>query len=1071
MKRSFIAQAMMMTLSLAFLVSCSPKSTAPSSWLQQLSDELGIFSNRPQTSDQFIGILKLKTPPLLASAASGQDSAKIDPAQLKLLLAEQEQAIKDLKALSPDIQVIYRYKMVLNGMAFVAPNSLMEKLKALATVSYVESEGNFGRPYFAANTAGDKQVGKEDILAANSVKFIGAEVLHEKGITGRGIKVGIIDTGIDYTHAMLGGPGTEEIYKSVDPAKANILFPNKKVVGGIDLVGTRYNSASGNFALHIPLPDENPLDEGGHGSHVAGTVAGRGDGINTYSGVAPEADLYAIKVFGAEGSTGDAVVIAALEYAADPSNQGTAEGRLDVVNLSLGSPWGAAHVLYGEAVKNLVAGGTIMVASAGNEGPVDYIVGAPSIIDEALSVAASVDNSTHNWQFGAVKFHTPTKGDLISEAVEGPISKPIAEAGPVTGKLVEAGIADAEFPIELKEKLKGNVALIARGKVAFADKVKRAFGAGAIGVVVTQNQPGAPFQMGGEGKFEIPAIMISQALGDTLREEMNSGDVSIEFQTSEKIQKPELIDTLTSFSSKGPRSIDGLLKPEISAPGANVISAAMGKGKAGVQFSGTSMAGPHIAGAMALLRQVLPALSPLELKAVAMGRSVSIADEKKVNYPVSQQGAGRIQIDRAATALVVADKPALSFGELNIESKKMVRQKVSIKNISKETQKLTVEFAAGSPWIKMTGPSQVTVAAGESVTLDLSFTLDASQVKETVREFDGLVKLMKDGAEAYRIPVLAVVHRISQVKALSLAVHSTSEADAAGSAADLILKNEGRNEGQAMIFNLLGKDTRKTAVNNDAYLSKACDMQAAGYRLVDKVVDGQKLKVLQVAVKLYEPLTSWNFCEVSVLIDANGDGIADQELAGVALGNVKGLAGAGQDNKFMSILLDAPAARKIRKDFELASAAASQKPKDETKEPATEDYSPALLDMQGMTNYSHSTIAIVEADSSMLARSATGELSIRVATIHNEASAAQMDDFLSKGKKEWAKLSIDGQSQAYRDIPESILLAAGETKNIELTKGEGHEGLLVLMPQNRTVFSDLLTDGQAQVVKAKFDLQ
>ncbi len=1066
------SSAVLMTLAMSLLVSCTSQNSQNTSWLQRLGSELGIFSDRPQTEDQVVTVVKLKTPPLLATAKTENGQSKVDADQLAAILAEQEQAIKDIKTLSPEIKILFRYKMVLNGVAVVVPQQLYDRLKDIGSVNFVEKSGNFNRPVVQEQKT-NPAVAREDFSLANSAKWIGAETLHAKKITGLGVKVGIIDTGIDYTHAMFGGPGTEESYKSVDPSKPSLLFPNKKVVGGVDLAGSQFNTSSPNSARHIPVPDDNPLDEAGHGTHVAGTVAGVGDGVNTYSGVAPDADLYAIKVFGSEGSTADVVVIAGLEYAADPKGLGTGEGRLDVVNLSLGSPWGAAHLMYGEAMKNLVAGGTVVVASAGNEGAVDYIVGAPSVVDEALSVAASIDNTAHNWQFSAVKFQTPTKGDLLAEATEGPVSRPITEAGAVSGKLVVAGFADQDFSAEMQDKLKGNIALITRGKVAFVDKFKRAVAAGALGVVMVQNASEAPFAMGmaaTDKASAIPGIMVSQALGESLRDELAHGDVVISFQTAEKILRPERIDNITSFSSKGPRSIDGLIKPEISAPGENIVSADRGRGNLGVQMSGTSMAGPHVAGAMALLRQALPKLSAQELKSVAMGRAVSIADSKKATYPVSQQGAGRIQVDLAAEAIVVADVAALSLGEVGIESHKTLRKKFSLKNISNETLNLKLDFVAGSSFINMSGNSTVSIAAGESAPISLDFQLDTTKMIESVRELDGVVKISKGSEEVYHLPVLAVAHKISQVKTVDLAVHSTSEADSAGAAAELKLKNEGINVGEALVFNLLGKDERKSDPHNDQYLSKACDLQAAGYRILNKEVDGKVIKVLQIAAKLYEPLTTWDACELSVLIDADGDGKPDQELAGTTLGNIKGLGSPGTDRKFASILLDATKARQIRKDFEVASVAADSANKPEDKKPV-EDYSPAVLDYQAMTTYQNSTVAVIEVDTTLLARSATGELSIKLATIHDSASTVEMDDYLENGLKEWKKLSIDGQSQAFKDMPEVVKVQPGEEQVVDLTKGEGSESLLVLMPQNRTVFSDVLTDGQAQVLAGKYTAQ
>ncbi|MES2854449.1 MAG: S8 family serine peptidase, partial [Bdellovibrionota bacterium] len=303
-------------------------------------------------------------------------------------------------------------------------------------------------------------------------------------------------------------------------------------------------------ATRTPIPDVNPLDEGGHGSHVAGTVAGKGDGENTYDGVAPDALLHAIKVFGADGSTGDAVVVAALEYAADPNSDMDLTDKLDVVNLSLGSPHGNPHILYNEASQNLSRAGVVVVASGGNSGDSDYIVGAPGVADDAISVAASVDDMDHNWKFRAVRFTTPSEPSLITEAIEGTIGKPIEEAGEVTGPLVHLGLADQELTEEQKAAVAGKIAFIDRGVVTFAAKVERAFKAGAIGVVVANNQPGEPIAMGGDGKFGIPAIMVNKDLGDKLKAEMTKGTVSIAFFTDDRIEKPELIDTITGRASR-----------------------------------------------------------------------------------------------------------------------------------------------------------------------------------------------------------------------------------------------------------------------------------------------------------------------------------------------------------------------------------------------------------------------------------------------------------------------------------------------------------------------------------------
>ncbi|MBC7419993.1 MAG: S8 family serine peptidase [Bdellovibrio sp.] len=1024
-----------------------------------LKDSQNIISTRPQNSSQLIAILKLKNPALLENATMTNGKPVVDAKLLAAILKEQDEFIKALKELSTEIQVIYRYKMVLNGLAILAPIELAEKLKTLGEITSVETAGNFLPPKTMELS--------NSVLAPifkdrNSAKFVGAEKLNQMGITGKGISVGIIDTGIDYTHAMFHGIGTEEAYKAVNPSGPAVGFPNDRVVGGIDLVGTAYDSASPDFSLHIPKPDMNPLDEAGHGSHVAGTVAGLGDGVNTYNGMAPEAVLHAIKVFGANGSTSDTVVIAALEYAADPNADGDAKDSLDIVNMSLGSGYGNPHIMYTEAIKNLVAGGTMVIASAGNSGHKDYITGAPGTSDDAFSVAASVDDGNQNWKFDSSKIHLGAD-NLLVEAVEAATSKPIAEAGNVTGKLVFIGLADKELTADQIAAVSGNVALIDRGIVEFNMKVKRAQDAGAIGVVVADHSPGSPTKMGTRDEFKIPAIMITLENGKKIKAAMALGvEATIEFQAAEKIEKPELIDTLTSFTSKGPRSTDGFIKPEISAPGSNVISAKMGGGAKAVQMSGTSMAAPHMSGIMALVKQAHPTLSAYELKSVAMGTAKTIG-EKGERYAISLQGSGRVQADQAALSPMVAAEASISIGETAVESKKSVRRVLHLKNLSKADLQLTAVFE-GNGFITMTSDSSVTVKAGAASEFGVVLTLDASAMKdESIREMDGWIKFMNGQEEVYRIPVLAIAHKLSAIQAMDLVVQATSARDADGALAKLTLNNANQNVGEALLFNLIGQDDRKPAASN--YMSADCDLQSAGYRIVtrkdEKNVDQD---ILQVAIKTFKPMTTWNSCDISILIDANGDGIADQELLGSSLASLPGQ----KTEAFASTLLDAAKAREIRKEYEAKVVAAKNDPVKLAALKGTENYDAAVIDQQGFTIYNNSSVVIVEALVSSLAHNAEGNLAFKVLTSHNEQSSVQMDDYLADTLTTDRQISLKKADQAFVNLPETVSLTASETKVLDLTKGFGNESLLVLMPQNKFSASDLYTDAQAQVVKATY---
>ncbi len=190
------------------------------------------------------------------------------------------------------------------------------------------------------------------------------------------------------------------------PAPAGV-FPNAKVVGGYDFVGDAYDADPGSAAYQpVAQPDPNPLDCNGHGTHVAGTSAGYGvtaDG-STYTGgyddgvpadlrigpgMAPGADLYALKVFGCEGSTD--VTMQAIEWAVDPNRDGNPEDHLDVVNLSLGSDYGLADDADSMAVDRAVQLGVLAVLAAGNAGDSYDIGGSPGNAPRGIGVAASND--------------------------------------------------------------------------------------------------------------------------------------------------------------------------------------------------------------------------------------------------------------------------------------------------------------------------------------------------------------------------------------------------------------------------------------------------------------------------------------------------------------------------------------------------------------------------------------------------------------------------------------------------------------------------------------------------------
>lgn len=1065
------------------LTACQPPSTSP----RDQESTVEAISNRPQSYDRLIATLKLPTPALLQGAfkdpVSGQ--ININPTFRDKIEAEQSRAILDLAALSPEIKVLFRYRMVLNGLTIVAPKYLESKILGLSGIAYVENNGQFARPEtlkaeqtLRTFSDGDSKEGSVPLSIAdkNSASFIGAykirDILKTKNkdgqdisIDGQGTRVGVIDTGIDYTHSMLGGSGSQDVYKGQNKdSLEDGGFPNLKIVGGYDFVGTAFNSASPAFDQHIPKPDADPIDEGGHGTHVAGSISGIGNGIDTYNGVAAGASLYALKVFGADGSTNDGVVIAALEYAADPDANLDPSDRLDVVNLSLGSGYGTTHVLYNEAITNLTNGDIVVVASAGNSGEKTNIVGAPSTSEDAISVAASIDDMSQNWQFRAVEFLIPSGSPLVTEAFEASLGKPITDSDPVTGALVYLGTAASDLTDSQRQALRGKVAFIDRGEISFADKIKKASEAGAIGVVVANNQPGDPFTMGGDGTYPLPAIMISQALGQEVLKQMQSGEVVINFVTSRRIEKPELIDTLTGFSSRGPRSLDGYLKPEIAAPGANIISAKMGGGSASVKLSGTSMAAPHMAGVMALLKQKYPNLSARQLKSLVTSTATSMKSKLGVPYPVAYSGAGRVQAFQAATAPIVIEPATISLGEVFLDGQKEVQQVVKLTNITDQEVSFTIQPELDSGLTVAVaesaggGVAPIVLKAGASQSVPLTFQIKTRGLAAKNTELDGFINLtnsLSNGTNQ-KIPVLAVVNQISRIKAGELKVRASSPDVADGAIAQLTLENQGGSPGTAMLFNLIAVDQRKSPATHSSLRTKACDLESAGWRLATgKDALGFEQSFVEFGIKLYTPVTTWNLCEISIQIDGDGDGKADQELLGTALNNISG--NDAEIDQFASALTDATKMASIRRSYEL------QFPKI-----ATPDYKDALVDKQSLIQSPHSTIVVVRADLAKLKLTSTGDLRVKIAAL-GDGTTPDGDDFLVDDKDLWRTLLTQGNASF--EALSDVTLNPGQLKNVPLTKGPTPGHLLVYLPYNPISWSPTANDQQSLVLAPTFQTE
>lgn len=299
-------------------------------------------------------------------------------------------------------RVVGRQRAFQSGLLVHAPASLAPRLRALPGVAEVWPAPRL-RPDLAA-----------------SGPRVGAPALRaQTGWDGAGSVVAVIDTGIDYTHASLGGPGLAAAYQQATTAAERIddswngrpLFPNAKVIGGYDFVGPNYthprlctpDKESAGLCSGRPRPDLDPLDQQGHGSHVAGIAAGDAAGT-VASGIAPGARLVALKVYGPPTGPGLAtdeavdVVVDALDWCAlvnlGRAVPGTAPGRIDVINMSLSEPWGQGAPILERAVAGAVAAGIVVVGSAGNAGGQAFILGAPGASPSTLAVANTASSGS-----------------------------------------------------------------------------------------------------------------------------------------------------------------------------------------------------------------------------------------------------------------------------------------------------------------------------------------------------------------------------------------------------------------------------------------------------------------------------------------------------------------------------------------------------------------------------------------------------------------------------------------------------------------------------------------------------
>ena len=548
----------------------------------------------------------------------------VNKLRLQSVQLEQARAQTAMRATGVQFDVRERYSRVFNGFAVHVSDADARRLGRVAGVKAIYPVVRFDLPQETVTT-GDRP----DL--ATSTGMIGAPFAQNTlGFKGNGIKVGIIDSGIDLQHPDFG----------------------TRVQGGTDFVGNAYDASSADPAINTPVPDNDPDDCGGHGTHVAGIVGANG----VVKGVAPGVTLTPYKVFGCSGSVGSDILLKAMERALDDG--------MDVINMSLGSPFQWPNSPSSQAIDRLAQAGLIVVASAGNSGTGGlYANGGPGLAEAAIGVA-SVDNIASQQAAFTVSGSSARFGFVRGGGV--PIS-PNTGTFPLTrtGTVTTANDACAALPAG---SLTGQIALIRRGTCSFYSKALNAQTAGAIAVVLYNNQPGSISPLlTGTPPITISVQVISQADGATVNALMDAAPVTLTW-TALTVSAPiTTAGQASSFTSYGP-SPDLSMKPDLAAPGGQIYSTYPLELGGYANLSGTSMASPHVAGAVALILQKYPALKGNVRAVRALLQNTASSLPYAVNpvlgaEVVQRQGAGMIGIPQALTAEATVGPSRLALGE------------------------------------------------------------------------------------------------------------------------------------------------------------------------------------------------------------------------------------------------------------------------------------------------------------------------------------------------------------------------------------------------------------------------
>jgi minor extracellular serine protease Vpr len=619
----------------------------------------------------------------------------------------------------------YHYRHLWHGVAVAVRPGDVERLRRLPGVVQVGPVDLFEGEY-----TDDMYTGQN----ASSNSMIGADVVRNTlGYTGEGVRVAMIDSGLDYHHPAFGG----------------CLGPGCRVEIGWDFVGDAYDPDLG----VKPTPDDDP-DEScyGHGTNVTGILAANGGGL---TGVAPGVSLAIYRVLNCRNRVGADVILTALEAAY--------LDNVRVVSFSIGGPGGWSNDVIAKAMDNLVDRGVIVVTSLGNNGTQGvWSVGLPGAGDKNIS-AASVDNIASTYRSFTI---SPDDHKVAWLNAAGAVTPPFTGTFEVARTGTNTSTADACTALPAGS-LTGKIALTRRGTCGGFTKARNAVAAGAVGCIVYDDRPNIVLQTGGTGAIPtVPVVGIGKVDGELMDARIQAGPLYMTWGV-------ELVDLpapsgglMSSFSAYGP-TVELQFKPDLTAPGGNIFSTYPIEMSSYTTTSGTSNAAPHVAGSAALLLEAIPGITPAQVAQVLQNTAVPVlaAAGSTDLESVIRQGAGLIQIDDALQATSVVSPSELSLGEVSPQAARTL----SVTNLSASE----VTFDVGhAPALAVTGhaftptriasaatvsfsAATVTVAPGQTATIEATIAPAASLEERGL--FSGFLTLTpQGGGQTLRVPYMGL---------------------------------------------------------------------------------------------------------------------------------------------------------------------------------------------------------------------------------------------------------------------------------------------------------------------------